>query len=74
MATGSVKWYNSAKGFGFIRSDQSDQDIFVHISHVKRAGWHELDPGQIVEFDVSPDGRGRLSATNLKDGRMRGLS
>ena len=52
MATGSVKWFNSEKGFGFIAVDGGAQDVFVHYSAIQGAGYRSLDEGQQVEFDV----------------------
>ena len=67
MQTGTVKWYNASKGFGFIQPDDGSKDAFVHISAVERAGLHGLNEGQKVEFDLVTDQRsGKLSAENLK--------
>ena len=64
---GVVKWFNSTKGFGFIKPDSGGQDIFVHISAVEQAGLSALNEGQTVNFDLEQDGRsGKTSATNLK--------
>ncbi|OGA06230.1 MAG: cold-shock protein [Betaproteobacteria bacterium RIFCSPLOWO2_02_FULL_64_12] len=65
MATGTVKWFNPAKGFGFIRPSDGAKDVFVHISAVERAGLSTLVEGQNVTFDVVTE-RGRTAATNLK--------
>ncbi len=65
MATGTVKWFNPAKGFGFIRPSDGAKDVFVHISAVERAGLSTLVEGQNVSFDVVAE-RGRTAATNLK--------
>ncbi|MEJ5081872.1 MULTISPECIES: cold-shock protein [unclassified Ochrobactrum] len=66
MATGTVKWFNTTKGFGFIQPDQGNTDIFVHISAVQRAGLTTLDEGQKVSFEIVEDRRsGRSSADNL---------
>lgn len=64
MATGTVKWFNSQKGFGFIQPDGGGSDVFVHISAVERAGMGNLNEGQKVKYDVAMD-RGKPAATNL---------
>ena len=67
MATGTVKWFNATKGFGFIAPDDGGNDVFVHISAVERAGMQYLTEGQKVEFDLVADRRsGKMSADNLK--------
>lgn len=67
MARGTVKWFNSQKGFGFIQPDDGGKDVFVHISAVGRAGMHGLNEGQKVSFDVVADRRtGKASADNLR--------
>ncbi len=65
MATGSVKWFNTTKGFGFIAPDGGSKDVFVHISAVERAGIRALNDGQKVTFDIEAGRDGRESATNL---------
>ncbi|RAK32091.1 putative cold-shock DNA-binding protein [Falsochrobactrum ovis] len=66
MATGTVKWFNTTKGFGFIQPDQGGADVFVHISAVQRAGLATLDEGQKVSYEIVQDRRsGRSSADNL---------
>jgi CspA family cold shock protein len=65
MATGTVKWFNSTKGFGFIQPEEGGKDVFVHISAVERAGLRGLNEGQKVAFDLQ-DERGRTAAVNLK--------
>ncbi|MDH2329043.1 cold-shock protein [Cereibacter sp. SYSU M97828] len=65
MATGTVKWFNETKGFGFIQPDSGNKDIFVHISAVERAGIRSLADGQKVSFDVKSGRDGRESAVNL---------
>jgi cold shock protein len=67
MATGTVKWFNSQKGFGFIQPDDGDKDVFVHVSAVERAGLYSLAEGQKVSFDIVADKRtGKSSADNLR--------
>jgi CspA family cold shock protein len=65
VATGTVKWFNTTKGFGFIQPDGGGKDVFVHISAVERAGYTGLAEGAKVSFDVVPN-RGKESAENLK--------
>lgn len=66
MATGTVKWFNTTKGYGFIAPDNGGADVFVHISAVERAGMRSLAEGQKVNFDVEQDRRsGKSAATNL---------
>lgn len=65
MAKGTVKWYNSTKGYGFIAPEQGSSDVFVHASALERAGISHLNDGQAVTFDVEGDRNGRESATNL---------
>ncbi|TIU24893.1 MAG: cold-shock protein, partial [Mesorhizobium sp.] len=57
MATGTVKWFNSTKGFGFIQPDNGGQDVFVHISAVERAGLSTLNEGQKINYEVEQDRR-----------------
>jgi CspA family cold shock protein len=67
MTTGTVKWFNSQKGFGFIQPDEGSQDVFVHISAVERAGLGTLNEGQKVSFDIVADRRsGKSAAENLR--------
>ncbi len=67
MASGTVKFFNTTKGFGFIAPDGGGgKDVFVHISAVERAGLRGLADGQKVSFDLEKDRQGRESATNLK--------
>ncbi len=65
MATGTVKWFNTTKGFGFISPDEGDKDVFVHISAVHQAGLQGLDEGQKVAYEISIS-RGKEAASNLK--------
>jgi CspA family cold shock protein len=67
MPTGTVKWFNGQKGFGFIQPDQGGADVFVHISAVERAGLQSLHEGQKVSFEVEADRRsGKSSACQLQ--------
>jgi len=67
MTTGTVKWFNSQKGFGFIAPDAGGNDAFVHISAVQRAGLYELSEGQKVEYELVPDRKsGKSAADNLR--------
>ncbi|MDX8437885.1 MULTISPECIES: cold-shock protein [Mesorhizobium] len=66
MATGTVKWFNSTKGFGFIQPDAGGPDVFVHISAVERSGLSTLADGQKVNYEIEQDRRtGKSSASNL---------
>ena len=65
MATGTVKWFNGQKGFGFIEPDSSGKDVFVHISAVEKAGLSSLNEGQKVSYEVVVN-RGKESAENLR--------
>lgn len=67
MPTGTVKWFNATKGFGFIQPEGGDKDVFVHISAVERAGLRTLNEGQKVSFDVVTNQKnGKASAENLR--------
>jgi CspA family cold shock protein len=65
MATGTVKWFNPTKGYGFIQPQAGGKDVFVHISAVERAGLSTLNEGQIVEYEVVAN-RGKEAAEKLK--------
>ncbi|MCC6914449.1 MAG: cold-shock protein [Rhodospirillaceae bacterium] len=65
MATGTVKWFNATKGYGFIQPEDGSKDVFVHISAVERAGIQRLNEGQRVSYDVVSE-RGKSAAGNLK--------
>ncbi|OWJ64131.1 MULTISPECIES: cold-shock protein [Inquilinus] len=65
MATGTVKWFNTTKGFGFIQPDNGGKDVFVHISAVEAAGLRSLNEGQQVTFELARGRDGRESAANL---------
>jgi CspA family cold shock protein len=67
MATGTVKWFNETKGYGFIQPDNGGKDVFVHISAVERAGLRALKDGQKISYEVEQDRRtGKESAANLQ--------
>ncbi|WP_069299495.1 cold-shock protein [Neptunicoccus sediminis] len=66
MATGTVKWFNSTKGYGFIQPDAGGADVFVHVSAVERAGLNGLNDNQKISFEVETGRNGREAATDLK--------
>ena len=66
MPAGTVKWFNSQKGYGFIQPDDGTKDVFVHISAVERAGLGSLNEGQKISFDIERGQQGKTSAVNLK--------
>ena len=67
MTTGTVKWFNAQKGFGFIQQDDGGRDAFVHVSAVERAGMSVLSEGQKVAFDLVADRKsGKMSADNIR--------
>jgi CspA family cold shock protein len=65
MAAGTVKWFNTRKGYGFIVPDDGTQDVFVHISDVQQAGLVKLDEGQRLSYEVATNNDGRRKAVNL---------
>ncbi len=65
MATGTVKWFNPAKGYGFIEPEDGSKDAFVHISAIERAGLTTLREGQKVEYELVADDKGKSAADNL---------
>jgi len=65
MATGTVKWFNTTKGYGFITPDDGGTDAFVHISAVQSSGMQGLNEGQKVEFDLQEQRNGKMAAENL---------
>ena len=67
MATGTVKWFNAQKGYGFIGPDDGSKDVFVHISAVERAGLNSLREGQKVSYEIERTQQGRTSAVNLQE-------
>lgn len=66
MATGTVKWFNAQKGFGFIQPSDGSGDVFVHISAVERSGMRGLNEGQKISYELTSE-KGKTSATNLQD-------
>ena len=65
MPTGTVKWFNSMKGYGFIQPDAAGQDVFVHISAIEQAGMHTLNEGQKISYEIATE-QGKTKAANLK--------
>lgn len=65
MATGTVKWFNTTKGYGFITPDQGGADAFVHISAVQRSGMQTLNEGQKVQFELKEQRNGKMAAEEL---------
>ncbi|MGE0210123.1 MAG: cold-shock protein [Parvibaculaceae bacterium] len=65
MATGTVKWFNAQKGYGFIQPSDGSKDVFVHVTAVERAGLRSLSEGQQISYDIQMD-RGKPAAVNLK--------
>lgn len=63
---GVVKWFNEVKGFGFIQPDSGGTDDFVHISALERSGMHDLEPGDVVEYELGHSKNGRMAAQNLR--------
>jgi len=66
MTTGTVKWFNATKGFGFIQLDNGGKDAFVHISAVERAGMTTLQQDQRISYELEQDKRGKMSAVNIQ--------
>ncbi len=66
MATGTVKWFNATKGFGFIQPDAGGSDVFVHITAVQKAGLRDLKDGQKISYELATE-KGKTSAVNLQE-------
>ncbi len=66
MATGTVKWFNAQKGYGFIQADEGGKDVFVHISAVEGAGLSTLNEGQKVSYELEEGRNGKVAAANLQ--------
>jgi CspA family cold shock protein len=66
MASGTVKWFNNQKGYGFIQPEEGGADVFVHISAVEKAGLQTLKEGQKITFDTERGRNGKIAATNLR--------
>jgi cold shock protein len=66
MATGTVKWFNTQKGYGFIQPDDGSKDVFLHISAVERAGMGNLQEGQKLSYELERGNQGKTSAVDLK--------
>ena len=66
MATGTVKWFNTTKGYGFIKPDDGGADVFVHITAVQRSGLQGLDEGQTIDYEVRPQRNGKMAAEDLQ--------
>ena len=73
MATGTVKWFNATKGFGFIQPSDGGKDVFVHISAVERSGLNGLNEGQKINYEIATE-RGRSAAVNLKTADLLGIT
>ena len=67
MPTGTVKWFNATKGFGFIQPEDGGNDVFVHISAVERAGMRSLSEGQRISFELAKDRNGKTAAADLRE-------
>lgn len=66
MATGTVKWFNATKGYGFIKPEDGSNDVFLHISDVQRSGLQDVREGDKLEFELQRGQQGKVSACNLK--------
>jgi CspA family cold shock protein len=66
MATGTLKWFNATKGYGFIQPDDGSKDVFVHVSDVQRSGLQGLNEGDKIDFEMQKGQQGKISAGNLR--------
>ena len=66
MATGTVKWFNATKGYGFIQPDDGSKDVFVHVSDVQRSGLQGLNEGDKIDFELQKGQQGKVSSGNLR--------
>ena len=66
MPTGTVKWFNTTKGYGFIKPDDGGADVFVHITAVQRSGLHGLNEGQAIMYEMKPQRNGKMAAEDLR--------
>ena len=66
MATGTVKWFNATKGYGFIQPDDGSKDVFVHVCDVQRSGLQGLNEGDKIDFELQKGQQGKISAGNLR--------
>ncbi|MCH9807620.1 MAG: cold-shock protein [Alphaproteobacteria bacterium] len=66
MATGTVKWFNTQKGYGFIQPDEGGNDVFVHVSAVEQAGLMSLNEGQKISYELEKGRNGKMAAVNLQ--------
>ena len=66
MATGTVKWFNATKGYGFIQPDDGSKDVFVHVSDVQRSGLQGLNEGDKIDVELQKGQQGKISAGNLR--------
>ncbi len=70
METGTVKWFNDQKGYGFVRQDGVDEDIFVHHTAIKMEGFRTLTPGEVVEFEINRDEKGMKAVNVTRTGQV----
>ena len=66
MTTGTVKWFNTVKGYGFITPDDGDKDVFVHVTSLEKSGFRSLEEGQKVSYEIAISKEGKQAASNIK--------